>query len=322
MRIDNLANLTSGKLQNNPAISLVEGFSFSLKNLRPKMAFICFECNEIIVENAINLGAYAIIYENNLKINNKEIAYIKVENLQKSVFRLMRFFCGLNELKFFITQDIIFDIAKTCKGDFKLLRDDIKMAFTQIINAKKGENFISNNPDFIKNFFIINDEILPKKDKIIQNSSLFYTNIILQKQEQSLIFPKIFADEIFGLTSFFDNNLINYKFIKLQNFNHFVPVFVDNNLKVVAFGMSYRAFICENDEEIFIKSAEFLDKNFSQNIITIAPKNANVKAKIYFDNLKEIFNLPNFHYALILCDKKNLLETLNQKPKPQKGLFD
>lgn len=321
MKIENLADLINGKIQNNPAISSVESFTFSLKNLRQKMAFISFDNDEELIQNAINRGAYVVIYEKDIKINDNEIAYIKVDDLQKSLFRLMRFYCGLNELKFFVTQNLIFDIAKTCMGDFRLLRDDLKSQFLQIINSKNGEIFISNDKNFIEKFFIVSGEILPNFNQISNNSSIFYSNLFIKDRFQNVIFPEIFIKEISGLINFFKDKNINFEFVKLQNFSHFAPIFINKFMQIKEFGASYKAFICENDKEIFQKSSEFLNHKFKQGIITLAPVNSNVEANCYFHNLKEILNYEEFHYALIFCEKKDLIEILEQKKDFQKKLF-
>ena len=109
----------------------------------------------------------------------------------------------------------------------------------------------------------------------------------------------------------------------MRNLEHFEPVFVDRFFRICKFGESYRAFICESDETLFVKVARFLTKEFSQNIVISLPWSKEIKgidADFRYNRLENLKNIKDFHYALVNCDKNSLLEMLNSH-KIQNSLF-
>ena len=87
----NLTRIVNGTMLNNPAISAVESFAIEPAKVAKKGAFIALGANERDVRTAIDNGAYAIIFDNNFKPLNDEIAFIKVENLCSALVRLIKF---------------------------------------------------------------------------------------------------------------------------------------------------------------------------------------------------------------------------------------
>ena len=104
---------------------------------------------------------------------------------------------------------------------------------------------------------------------------------------------------------------------------HFVPIFFDKIFKPADLVACFRAVIVVIYLELFIIQTAFLQINFSIDIALIClPRSSdiNVQNALYFDELEEIKNLKGFRYALVFCDKSELLNVLNQS-KEQAGLF-
>lgn len=318
MRIDNLTRLMHAKLLNNPSILSVENFTFNLKDVSLGSAFLAVNASDDDVRIAVKKGAYAIIFDNNFEVENEEIAYIKVENLNSAMFKLMRFTVALNSVKFIKVSSLMLKILKNIKfnKNINLATYVVEKLFINVINAKNGEIFFSDDEELIKKITLNFETIhLNFEDESKNNGSIFFSKFEYKDQIYNLNLPQIFIPEILTVLDFMDKENIEIKFRDLRNLGHFEPIFVDKFYNIKGFGESYRAFIVENDEELFIREAKFLNNKFKNGIITMSPKNSNLKTDIKFDSLEEIKVVYDFHYALVLGDKSEILNILTQTKK-------
>ncbi|MSN96035.1 hypothetical protein F1B92_02310 [Campylobacter sp. FMV-PI01] len=320
MKIQTLVRILNAKLLNQPCISSVVDFSFDAQNIKQASAFITFDKSEIGL--AIQNGAYAVIFEGSIEIVNDEIAYICVENLKQSILKLIKFISTLKDIKFIKINQLEFDIFRILKLDsrLKILDDDLKNAFLDIYNSKNNTIFISKNIYMLNQInisyenLLINPEIYPDFD-----SSIFYLNFSFKEKFYSIKFPQIFLKEIYSIFEFLDQNGLDIKLKDLKDFNHFEEIFIDNAYNVKQ--QSFRALIIESDIELFLRANEFLRHKFKNGIISISPKNLDIKSDLKYENLSDIKIKDDFRYMLILGDKKEILDMLNLK-KYEKNLFD
>ncbi|NLK66779.1 MAG: hypothetical protein GX282_04810 [Campylobacteraceae bacterium] len=324
MRIDNLTRLMHGTLLNSPQISSVESFTFNLKDVSLGSAFLAVNASDDDVQTAIEKGAYAIIFDNKFEVKNSEIAYIKVENLKNAMFKLMRFMATLNALKFIYVTPLMMKVLRHSKisPSVKFVDSSTEELFIDVMKAKSGELFFSDDRELIEKITLNFSVLEPKFDASFENSgSLFFSKFRYKDENYTLNLPQIFMPEIWAILEFMDKNGLEIKFRDFRGIGHFEPIFVDKFYQVKGFGESYRAFIVESDEALFIRASEFLNSKFRSGIITMSPANSNLKTDIKFANLDEIKVTYDFHYALILGDKDEILASLNS-PKKEASLFD
>ena len=88
MRIDTIIELLDGELRNRGFISEIIGFADKLNQVTREFLFISNDENEI--KEAIQNGAYAILSSENVKIIDNEIAWIRVENIEESLLKLLK----------------------------------------------------------------------------------------------------------------------------------------------------------------------------------------------------------------------------------------
>ena len=88
MRIDTIIELLDGELRNRGFISEIIGFADKLNQVTREFLFISNDENEI--KEAIQNGAYAILSSENVKIIDNEIAWIRVENIEDSLLKLLK----------------------------------------------------------------------------------------------------------------------------------------------------------------------------------------------------------------------------------------
>ena len=327
INIINLARLSGGELINQPSVSVVEGFAYKSSDIKPKFAFIDINGDESEIQKAIELGAYAVIFSGDCAIQNSEIAFIKVANLNQALSRLIVFFANAKNHKFvganLIQHQILkrFILPKTTIFAPQNLHE-----FLVVLTGFEDEKiFFCQDSEILEKFGSKLMQIVPNSDyKMLFLGSIFFSNFIFDEvYYQNLPLPRLFIDEFCGIVKFLKEQNLSYKIGDLRNLEHFEPIFVDRFLKICKFGESYRAFICESDETLFVKSAQFLTKEFSQNIVISLPWSKDIKgieADFRYNRLENLKNIKDFHYALVNCSKNSLLHMLNLH-KMQNSLF-
>lgn len=318
MRITNLARLLNGILLNNPSISQISGFSFDAKSTKRQNAFICLIADDTEIELAIKNGAYAIISSENLQIKDKEIAYIKVSNMQGSLFRLMRFLANEKKLRFYYVNLIQMSILKQINlKNASLIKNEIKEIFESIENAEHESLFFADKRHILEHLSPNYEYVLTDTNAIsINPSSIFFTNTICDDiYYQNLNIPQVFLSSFCGIIKFLNKNGIKFRLNEIKNLGHFEPIFIDKNFRAVSFGSSFRAIIAESDKELFMLEAKYLAKTFDdKDFIVALPKDTDfdIPNSYKFNDISEIKNLINFRYMLVFSQKDRLLNLLNE----------
>ena len=311
---------------NNALISGIESFCVTPEDATQKSAFISINSDQKKINQAIENGAFAIIFAKDCEIVNDEIAFIKVDDLEFAIKRLISFFA--NSHKFVLLSEIQNDIAKF----FSLPKNVIYASnyldsfLLQVTNAKqnsiflceKNEHEVLNLPNTV--------EISPNSNfEILFKNSIFFSNFIFDEIYYSnLNFPYFLLDELCGIVDFLKSNEIKFKIQDLRNLNHFCPIFADSFQKPVPFGSSYHAFIAESDKELFIRAAKFLKSEFDKDIVICGSWSKDYGDLVIdyrFNKVQNIENVTRFRYALIHCNQDELFEVLNSE-KQELTLFD
>lgn len=324
--IDNLTRLINGEALNQPSVAGINGFAFEAKSVRQGYAYIGINADAADITQAVASGAYAVLSEDACEIIDNEIAFIKVSSLNTALMRLMRFESSHKNLKFCWVNPVqkAFLRRMGLEKNVQILPSDIKEIFLKIFNASSGDLFFCDDAKLLCKLSPAYD--IARTDEaanIIDQGSIFFTTMIYDDvYYQNLNIPKVFAPFFAGLVKYLKANGVNFKIGDLKSGEHFEPIFVDRNFKITPFGASYRAFIVESDENLFEFEANFLRQNFSQMIEVCMPKSYESDAATFvFDELSELKNLPDFHYALVKCQKSELEEMLNFT-STERGLFD
>lgn len=327
MNIVNLCGLLNAELLNKPKISAVNGFCFDLKECKDQCAFIATNNSDEDIKKAIECGAYAIICEYDTAVANDEIAIMKVGNLKTALTRLIRFVACYKKLKFSVLNTVQY--ATLCKISLdkkaKILKSDFKKRFLDIMNANESDIFFSDDEKLLQKTTAFYDTVWSDEDaQNVSENSLFYLSFVCDDvYYQNITYPKVFLRSLAGLIKYLNKFEISFKIPKdLSIDGHFEPIFVDKFYNIKPFGDSYRAFIVENDPFLFEIEANFLRSKFSGNIIICAPHNlgTSIDVDFRFTSLNALQNLNNFYYALVYCEKNDLIDSLNQK-NDQNTLF-
>jgi len=289
MRIEDVVNIADGELVNAGYISDILFFEEELEKVRRETLFVSNDIEKI--REAIKKGAYAILHSKKLRIIDEEIAWIRVESLEDSFLKLLKYKLLSNKL--FVTDKITLEIIKSINKDKKVIVLD-KIDF----NFLNGDNLIYvTSSDKIAQIAINKIKIEKElKIEIIQHST-FLLDFIFKNHKYSLIFPFLYCNNLEKALSFFENLELNY-LLKELKLSRLVPQFINSRYEKVEFGKS-QIVVVEGikKDNYFIDELNYLFQNL---------KYANVK---FFDNSNiDSFYNEKFDFAILIDCKIELKE--------------
>ena len=321
MRLENLLALTQGVLQNQPFVSRFDGISFDAKKVKRGNLFIAFSNAEI--DEAILNGAYAIIFDRPTQIADNEIAWIKVDNVDDALMRLMRFHLIEKELDVYETDLITIKLARQIMTDRSLLvlGQSIKDDFLRLWDAETGSKVLYC-PKLIDRDTFVTSKTLPssyREEITIVEQTLFETSFIFDDvfYERQLLSP-FFISYLERLLNFYKMNGVSYRLSAFTPIDNFEAVFTGKDLKIKEFGASDRVLIFEPDFELIPSQISFLKRQANwARIIYILPKAKalpflNIEGIFTYESQRDIINLLKstpFHFALIAEQDKSILQT-------------
>ena len=334
MRLENLLALTQGTLQNQPFVTRFDGISFDARKVKRGNLFIAFNNSDI--DEAILHGAYGIIFDKPTQIADNEIAWIKVDDVNDTLMRLLRFHLIEKELDVYETDRITIKLAQQIMTDsnFLVLGDSIKDDFMKLWEANDKAKILYS-PKLIDRDTFVSSKTLPTayKDEIsMVEQTLFETSFIFNDifYERQLLSP-FFISYLERLLNFYKMNEINYRIRTFTPIDNFEAVFTNKDLSVKEFGASDRVLIFEPDFELIPSQISFLNRQAKwARIIYLLPKAKaqpfeNVEGIYTYETVDEIISLlkeHTFHFALIAEQDKTLLEHATlQKTVAQLSLF-
>ncbi|NPA55439.1 MAG: hypothetical protein GXO40_03665 [Epsilonproteobacteria bacterium] len=279
MRIEDIVNITDGELVNSGYITDINFFADEIQKVKRECLFISNDIDEI--KEAINKGSYGILFSQNLPIIDEEIAWIKVDNIDEALLKLLKYKFLTTTL--YVTNDITLQIIKSINKDKRVaILDELKAEFL-------NDNFIYITSDEKITSISLNKKSLNKVDLKVMNASTFITNFVFENKKYSLIFPPLYLDELKEALYFFKANKLAYhlKDVKLDRFR---PQFINSKYEKVEFGRSDRVVIYGiRKDKYFIREINYICENM---------KHAKVK---FFDksNIDTFFN-EKFNFAILV----------------------
>ena len=108
MQITSVVDIVKGEILNSPSISFVYNIKTKVNKLQEGDLFISNNKDEI--KEAIEKGVFGIIFDFDMDILDKEIAWIKVDNINSALIKLIRFKLSTSELKAYHCNEFTFDL--------------------------------------------------------------------------------------------------------------------------------------------------------------------------------------------------------------------
>jgi hypothetical protein len=321
MRLENVLALTHGKLINEPFVKEFTNVVYEAKAVKRGDLFIAFD--EYSIEEAILNGAYGIMFSKPTQISDSEIAWIKVENLEEVLKRLLRFKLIDKEITVYECNEIILKLALQVMTEpgFLALNGNIKSIFKKLWDVESA-CVVLFSPTLVSRDIFTNVQTLSsnpvEKINIIEQTlfetSFIYDNVFYERQ---LISP-FFISYLEMLFHFFKRLNINFRLRKFVPIDNFEPVFTNKNFEIKEFGASDKVLIFEKNSELIDMQISFLQKEAAwAKLIYILPhtytsvqhrNNNNIVIYKTINEINNILRANSFHFALIVGADKSILE--------------
>lgn len=322
--VNEAVELSLGELQNTPSISYFNSIVLSLNKVQKGSLFVAKD--HTLIPKALELGAYGILYAGEYPLSDRDVAWIKLKDIEHSLNHLFKF-CLLNErVVGVLLSPIELEIAsKIMVSDFVwCLKESLEDLF--IIEGCKIAFF--DKLEWLHLFYKQErlKEGLKESRLIVLNQSFFCSTLVYEKQEYELKMPCIFLEPLKRVIQLceklqieFDLNLLGKKEYPLD---HCKPFFVNKDLEIAPYGATARVIVAETSKELFEMMLQKALETLSWGkIVVFCRKNSAAffkKANPYFyttqNNLKEQLKNLAFNFAFIYGISSHHLESLLNPP--------
>jgi len=327
VNITSVTDILNGELKNSPFISFI--YSFKLNITKVKEGDLFFAKNHDDIKEAVQKGAFCIVYDlEDVEILDEEIAWIKVVNIQKSIYSLIRYKLALKNLNAYYCDNYSFYLLDEQKfHNTYLLNKNLDKFISNLDDISEDSYLFSNNEELLKSIYP-NYKIFNKKRSVNNfiEHSMFETSFTYEDEYfQRIRVPKLYIDSFLDVY-FFDK--VNFDNTKIKNSNYFKPIFLDKKLNVVEHGRSEKFILCQEDnDDLNANEIKFLNKHFSYGKTIFLSKNENtllsskIKKLNDIKQLKDILNKSNFNACYIIGFSYNLIIKELDDTKKEQTLF-
>ncbi len=322
--VNEAVELSLGELQNTPSISYFNSIVLSLNKVQKGSLFVAKD--HTLIPKALELGAYGILYAGEYPLSDRDVAWIKLKDIEHSLNHLFKF-CLLNErVVGVLLSPIELEIAsKIIVSNFVwCLKESLEDLF--IIEGCKIAFF--DKLEWLHLFYKQErlKEDLKESRLIILNQSFFCSALVYEKQEYEFKMPCIFLEPLKRVIQLceklqieFDLNLLSKKEYPLD---HCKPFFVNKNLEIAPYGATARVVVAETSKELFEMMLQKALETLSWGkIVVFCRKNSaaffeknNPYCYTTQNNLKEQLKKLAFNFAFIYGISSSHLESLLNPP--------
>ncbi|MEA2050116.1 MAG: hypothetical protein U9O56_05245 [Campylobacterota bacterium] len=288
MKISALVDIAEGSLLNSPAISFVTQIHTNIKKINDGDAY--FATDETYIQKAIDKGSFCIICDFEPIILDEEIAWIRVDDIQKAICNVLRYKLIEQQANYFFIDKILFEFIQLFKtkeqSNILLLSNNILKDFEILYNIDSSKDIYSTDISLLKNIATNTNTISYKKYDInnLTNHSLF---------ETSFSYEGVFYDKL-RLPNVYINHFLQVQEIikepidikKLNNNNLFKPIFINKSNQIVGYGQTNRFILSSFDKDIASVEIDYLKRFYSYANIKIV-SSSNINNKELFSHISD-----------------------------------
>lgn len=303
MKISSILDIIDGRLINQPSISFIYSIKTNPKKVKEGDLFIVQ--NEEDISQAIDNGAFAIVIDKDIEISDGEIAWIRVESINNTMIKLIRYLLSNIRLTAFYCNDASFELFQIMKKstvhtNIKIVPTNISKFFKLLDDIEENDTIICKDQKILDDIYPVNFNFNTKEyevDNLIEHS-IFETSFSFKERYFSkLKISSLYITEFLDVYSYlgFDADLN-----KLKKFNYLKPIFVDKLINHTDYGRTDKFLIAQNNEDLVLKEIKYLEKKYKY-------------AKILYITTSDIDDNRNIDYTFIdsLDDLKDCLKKVS-----------
>ncbi len=272
MKISSTVDIIGGKLLNSPAISFTTQTHTNLKKIGDGDLFISSNIDDI--KEAIKKGAFGIIFDFDVDVTtiDSEIAWIRVDDLNLTIIKLLRFKLANMTLKSYCVDFIAYEFLTALASTNKNIHfvNDIFSSFEKLLDIDENDILISTKHKFL-------NDIYPKSEHLkIDNMkfenllihSIFETSFLYENEYfYKLRIPYIYLNHLLSIKKNFNLDVIDAN--KLKNIQFMCPIFINKQNQIVEYGKSNKFILTSQNEEISKIEFDFINIIFKYGKIVL-----------------------------------------------------
>lgn len=320
MRLENVLGLTKGVLLSEPSISIFDNVVFDPAKVKRGSLFIAYNPEEI--PQALLNGAYGVIFEKPTQMGDPEIAWIKVDDIDTALKKLLRFYLLEKELQVYACDPITLRLSEmiSTPPTFCNIEGPMREIWEKLWPLEKKSIVLFSPTLTDADIFIEHSQLIRAQESTITiiEQTLFETSFIHQDTfyERQMLSP-FFIPYLEHLLFFYTFLRIPFQIKGFGKMGHFIPVFTNSRLESKEFGSSDRVVIFEPLLELIDEQIDFLDAQASwAKILYLLPETMRSALTIGVENIlfyrypEEVITLlqtKDFHFALVAGVDKSIL---------------
>lgn len=322
MKIEDILNLTEGKLTNTPKVQAIEAATVFYSKVDHGDLF--FSSNQEEIDKAIENGAYAIVYDDeNIIKKDDEIAWIKVSDIQLAAFKLIRYVVIRKEAKFYLLSEHELTFLKMViqhKGNVSFIPNDWRKAFEQILNSD-GTLFVGTDKELMQLIKPDVEKINREVDGYLVSDTLFKSTFKVDGfvyQEKELI--PFHLEYLLRAVDFCNLHDLPYTMDRIKYTKHFLPVFIDSKLRSTQASKSDKVVIFTDNLADITKAREYVMRSnmWVKSVVMTPPKTKvpGIDHPHWFnteEEVRELLKTIHFNYAFIYNADKSILNTIKEE---------
>jgi len=322
MKIEDILNLTEGKLTNTPKVQAIGAATVYYSKVEHGDLF--FSSNQEEIDKAIENGAYAIVYDDEKLIKkDDEIAWIKVSNIQLAAFKLIRYVVIRKEAKFYLLSEHEITFLKMViqhKGNVSFIPNDWRKAFEQILNSD-GTLFVGTDKELMQLIKPDIEKINREVDGYLISDTLFKSTFKVDGfvyQEKELI--PFHLEYLLRAVDFCNLHDLPYTMDRIKYTKHFLPVFIDSKLRSTQASKSDKVVIFTDNLPDITKAREYVKRSnmWVKSVVMTPPKTKvpGIDHPHWFkteEEVRELLKTIHFNYAFIYNADKSILNTIKEE---------
>jgi|GEM_PF-619684 len=332
MNISSLVDLIDGDLKNPPSISFVYNIQTDVERLKNGDLFI--SNNETNIKKAVEKGAFGIVYQSDLiNITDKEIAWIKVKDIEEVIIKISRYVLSNLELNIFYVDEVVLDIIDLCigHGGYVYINDDISTELSKIQAIEPNQLVLSTDKILLqkiypsyKNFPIKNYNLSNITIHSIFETTFSYNGILYSRAK----IPFFYIDLFLSIVEYLKiENPIN-DISGFKKWNLLSPIFINKSFKQIDFGRSDKFIISTKSINRAITALSHIQKNFKYGKVHILLDKSYsklIKNAFFYEDAEELeFFIKTLSYNLLYIvgtSSEDIISIL-QKTQQDPTLFD
>jgi ferrochelatase len=322
--IEDVVNLTEGRLLNRPAVQAVSAATAFPSKVEEGDLFFAVDPDDI--DDALARGAYAIVCEAGCRLRDPEVAWIEVDSLRKAAFRLLRYVVLKKEARFVYLRPHEMTFVRqilTQRGTVTFVSPTWYKAFEQILNGS-GHLFATTDRELLEQITPDYETLESEAGGYMVSDTLFRSTFRVGSyvyQDREL--APFHLPHLLRAVAFCEAHALPYAIDRVRYTRHFLPVYVGNDLEPVARGSSDRVLIFTDNLEDIVAAREYIryQATWVKSIVLTPPKTKveNVDRPHWYTSADEamaILKQVHYNYAFIYALAKEELSRWQTQKQP------